>query len=152
MGRPLGQVGPKSCEVCGNGFYRRQSPCGAWESQPCFEKRSYCSLSCANSRRKGGISRKAYHAQARKFRGKHCEACGATKRLHAHHVNADWMDNRPENIQTLCTFCHHFWHALHKRFGINPSQRMPVLFSPSPSQRLTELVGSAVMETPLCPK
>jgi hypothetical protein len=133
MGRKLVQTPARSCETCGKPFYRRQSPCGVWESAPCFSRRRFCSLSCANSRSKGGPSRKAFHARARKSRGRRCECCGTDRRLHVHHVNEDWRDNSPGNLQTLCIFCHQFWHATHRRLGIVPTQRMPPLFSRSSS-------------------
>jgi hypothetical protein len=56
MGRKLVQTPARSCETCGKPFYRRQSPCGVWESAPCFSRRRFCSLSCANSRSKGGLA------------------------------------------------------------------------------------------------
>jgi len=99
------------------------------EDLTAYMKRQFCCLSCANSRSKGGLSRKAYQARARKLARPYCEACGGNDRLHAHHVNEDWTNNTPENIQTLCVWCHQFWRATHRRRGAKPTERMPQLFT-----------------------
>ena len=105
-------------------------------------RRSFCSLSCANSRTKGGLSRKAFHAQARKHRKTRCEACFTGQRLQVHHIDEDWRNNDPANLQTLCIHCHQFWHATHRRLGVKPTQPMPPLFSRSLSEPETESAGS----------
>lgn len=73
------------------------------------------------------MSRKAFHARARKFRTPSCECCGVSTFLHVHHVDEDWRNNAPSNLQTLCKFCHRFWHAVHNRLGVKPSKRAPPL-------------------------
>lgn len=121
---------PRQCETCSKLLERRRNDAGRLEGFRDFMRRRFCSLSCANSRPKGGSSRKASHYHARKLRDKVCEACGTTKRLQAHHVDENWMNNTPENVQTLCVFCHAFWHAMHRRLGVKPTRRMPPLVSP----------------------
>lgn len=116
----------KRCTMCGTRLQRKRYN-SQLEGFGAFSRRQFCSLSCANSRSKGGKSRKAYHARARKFRKQACECCGAKLRLHVHHINEDWTNNSPENLQTLCVFCHQFWHATHRRLGLKPSTRMPEL-------------------------
>ena len=133
---------PRQCEHCSKLLERRRNDAGRLEGFRDFMRRRFCSLSCANSRSKGGVSRKAYHYHARKQRMGACEACGAAKRLEAHHVNEVWTDNRPENLQTLCVFCHAFWHAMHRRLGVTPTQRMPKLVFPSPTIPEVGLAGS----------
>ena len=118
----------KRCVICSTRFQRKRFASGL-EDYAAYMKRRFCSLSCANSRSKGGKSRKAYCAQARKLRKPACESCGTPSRLHAHHINENWRDNRPENIQTLCVFCHQFWHATHRRRGVKPSTAMPQMLS-----------------------
>src|SRR5574343_926750 len=111
----------KRCLICGCRFQRTRLASGRMEDYQSYMKRRFCSLSCANSRSKGGLSRKAFHARARKLRLVACEACGCTVRLHAHHIDEDWTNNAPSNIQTLCVCCHQFWHAMHRRCGVKPS-------------------------------
>jgi DNA (cytosine-5)-methyltransferase 1 len=109
-----------------------RNPSGRLEDLGLFTRRQFCSLSCANSRDKGGLSRKAFHARARKQRKPACESCGSKNRLHVHHINEDWTNNQPENLQTLCIYCHQFWHAMHRRLGVRPSKPMPPLVFLSP--------------------
>lgn len=135
MPMPAKKTPEKRCMICGARFQRKRFAGGRLEDLTAYMRRQFCSLSCANSRTKGGLSRKAYHAQARKQRKPHREACGGRNRLHAHHINEDWTDNRPKNIQTLCIFCHQFWHAMHRRLGVKPSTPMPGLLSPSQGER-----------------
>lgn len=119
----------KRCEMCGKHFKRVRFESGRLEDRSAYLKRQFCSLSCSNSRLKGGLSRKAFHAQARKHVKPACECCGATKFRHVHHVDEDWTNNDLKNLQTLCVFCHQFWHATHLRVGVKPSRRMPSLRS-----------------------
>ena len=49
-------------------------------------------------------------ARARKFKKPFCERCSATERLLVHHINRKQSDNRPENLETLCSKCHHEEH------------------------------------------
>ena len=83
---------------------------------------------------------------------KACECCGGTEKLAIHHINEDWKDNRPENWQTLCVYCHHQWHGLHKRLGIRCSTPMPPLhFLLSAGVKVRhkiEWAGYAPTETP----
>lgn len=114
----------KRCKHCGKRLSRRRYG-KTLEDYQTFQRRRFCSLSCSNSRLKGGVSRKAFCAQARKHRKSSCEACGGKHLLHVHHVNQNWRDNAVKNLQTLCAFCHQFWHATHRRVGVKPSRRMP---------------------------
>ena len=100
----------KRCSICGTRLQRKRFGV-RMEDYGAFKKRRFCSLSCANSRNKGGLSRKAFHNRARKLRGPYCECCGTAKRLHVHHVNEDWTNNNPWNLQTLCALLYQFWHC-----------------------------------------
>lgn len=123
----------RHCETCSSILERRRNDAGRLEGFRDFMRRRFCSLSCANSRSKGGTSRKASHYHARKQRAECCDACGTSKRLQAHHIDENWTNNDPTNLQTLCVFCHAFWHAMHRRLGMKPTQRMPRLASLSPT-------------------
>jgi len=47
-------------------------------------------------------------------RGRHCEACGATARLHVHHVDhTRLMDEMMQDLRVLCESCHN---GLHEEF------------------------------------
>lgn len=100
---------------------------GRLEDAGVYRRRRFCSLTCANSR--GVVKKGTYHLRARKLRGPNCEACGASTSLQAHHVDQDYKNNEPENVQTLCKFCHDFWHSTQKRRGWPIAGRMPVLRS-----------------------
>ena len=65
------------------------------------------------------------HRLSRRLRGAECEACGFSKYLEAHHIDNDPNNSDPDNIQTLCRYCHRFWHDLSRRLGIHPSGRCP---------------------------
>lgn len=139
---------PRQCETCSFTLERRRNAAGRLEGFRDFMRRRFCSLSCANSRSKGGESRKASHYHARKLLKPTCECCGTTQRRQAHHVNMDWRDNSPVNVQTLCIFCHHFWHAMHIRLGTTPTQPMPKLVSHLPTAPVVASAGSEDTETP----
>lgn len=115
----------KYCEHCGI-LLQRKVFSGVLESMNTFLRRRYCSLTCANSKR-GPLTKHGYSWRARKFLKKACESCGATTSLIAHHVDQDKSHNTQANIQTLCKFCHDFWHATQKRRGWPTAGRMPAL-------------------------
>src|SRR5215831_7143626 len=152
MGFPPREVPEKRCLMCDTRLNRRRYPNGEIESPYWFLRRQFCSLHCANSRFKGGLSRKAFYNRARKFRKKQCEACGNQEaRLHVHHVDENWKNNSPDNLQTLCSFCHQFWHRLHERLGLRCQERMPEFSSLWHRQHLEGLGGSEVMGIPFVP-
>ena len=123
----LKTIPPRPCANCATILSRRRNKAGQLETFQNFVNRRFCSRSCANSQIKGGITRRSLSHQARKHRLGSCEACGFKKRLHVHHVDEDWTNNDPSNLQTLCVFCHVFWHALHRRLGLTTSRPMPKL-------------------------
>lgn len=143
-----GSEDARHCETCGTQLERRRHESGRLEGYRDFMRRRFCSLSCANSRSKGGESRNAYLYHARKFLKGACECCGATSELHAHHIDTDWKNNTEANIQTLCVFCHQFWHAMHIRHGRLPTQPMPNLSSLLSMGREEEFPGLEVTAMP----
>lgn len=143
---------PRFCEICSKTLERRRDPAGRLEGYRDFMRRRFCSLSCANSRRKGGESRSAYLYHARKFVCSECEACGAASELQVHHVDTDWKNSSPSNLQTLCLFCHHFWHAAHERLGETPTRRMPRLGILSSSEQGVEWDECAPTATRSAPR
>lgn len=133
----------KSCEQCGTPLHRKRYGKNL-EDFTAFAKRRFCSLTCANS--KGASTVAGYRAQSRKLRGAQCEACGYTLQLHAHHKDGDYTNNDPSNIQTLCAYCHNYWHALLDRL-LKPCSEMPRLFhrSNTEPQRESENLGRSEM-------
>ena len=133
----------KSCERCSTPLQRKRYGKNL-EDFSAFARRRYCSLSCANS--KGVLTKAGYRAQSRKLRGAECEACGYRHYLHAHHKDGDYTNNAPSNIQTLCTHCHNFWHALLDRL-MKPCGPMPRLLPSSNTDSPTEWVSCGVSVT-----
>jgi hypothetical protein len=122
---PQAKAQPKSCQRCGAKMDRKRFN-GRLEDLGVFKRRKYCSLSCANTKDRPAHWG-TYHWRARKHRKGQCEACGLTDQLHAHHVDGKPVNNAPENIQTLCVFCHNFLHATADRHGWTEPGRLPCL-------------------------
>lgn len=126
MPRPRKPEPEKYCKRCGTLMERKRYGGGQLEDLGVFKRRQYCSLHCANQRERPKHW-ETFHWRARRHRGEFCEACGTTAQLHAHHVNGQPEDNRPENIQTLCTYCHRFLHATAARLGWAEPGRMSLI-------------------------
>ena len=90
-----------------------------------YSQRRFCSKRCAGE--KDDCKPGTLLWRARQMRGPSCEACGTTLRLHAHHVDGQQTNNTPANIQTLCTYCHRFLHAVARRLGWDQPGRLPPL-------------------------
>ncbi len=114
----------KPCAVCGQTMFRKRYG-ERLEDLSAFNRRMCCSLSCANTRQE--LTKHGYSWRARKFLKDSCEACGEKLFLHAHHIDQDKKNNTPENIQTLCKWCHDFWHSTARRIGRETAGRMPPL-------------------------
>ena len=127
MGRKAKVEPEKYCRICGIRLNRnRIGESGRLEDLGVFKRRKYCSLKCANTRLRPSHW-VIYHWRARKHRKLSCEACGWTEHLHAHHVDGKPENNKKENIQTLCVYCHNFLHATAARCGWTELGRLPAL-------------------------
>lgn len=124
---------PKDCAHCGTTFQRKRFANGRLEDLAVYERRLYCSRSCASSQSKGGDSRTRWHARAQDHLKSSCESCGSTVRRHVHHCDENWRNNSPDNLQTLCESCHRSWHITQGNAGVKPAGRKPAL-PVSPSQ------------------
>lgn len=111
----------KPCAQCGILMSRKRYG-KHLEDLGAFSRRKFCSLSCAGVRKR--LTKHGYSWRARKHLQSHCESCGETRQLNAHHVDQDITNNEPENIQTLCRWCHDFLHAATKRRGLPTAGRM----------------------------
>jgi hypothetical protein len=114
----------KPCEACGTLMSRRRYG-KQLEDMGVWNRRRFWSLSCANTRKT--LTKHGYSWRARKHLKLECEACGERRQLNAHHVDQDNRNNQPENIQTLCKWCHNFLHATAKRRGLARAGRMASL-------------------------
>ena len=103
MGRRRINEEPKPCKWCG-ATMRRKRFNGVLESMNQWNRRRFCSLSCANSRESVGYD--ALSWRGRKHLKPACEVCGDTYYLAAHHRSGIRSDNSPKNIETLCVTCH----------------------------------------------
>ncbi len=119
----------RHCAHCGLKLERKRF-CDRLEDYTAFMMRQHCSRTCGNSRKE--LTKHGYSWRARKHLKPACEACGETRLLHAHHVDQDKTNNEPTNIQTLCKFCHDFWHSAAKRLGREIAGRMPALWAGGP--------------------
>lgn len=101
----------KSCLRCG-AVIERQRFGNRLEDASAFRRRQFCSLACANTRGNWGDSSTAKHREASKMAKPSCEKCGKLHRwLHVHHLDGDYRNNSPENLQTLCPSCHKLAHS-----------------------------------------
>lgn len=115
MAMPRKEDPMKYCEACGEQLMRKRYN-GVLESRPNFLRRKYCNETCmAKGMTKENPTLGALYFRSRKLRGDHCEECGATERLHLHHVDMDPSNNAPSNRMTLCASCHQKWHWAHGR-------------------------------------
>ena len=94
-----------------------------------FSRRNYCNSRCIDDRKKANRPSdwEKNHREARKHRKDNCEACGFNESLHAHHIDGNPKNNIGKNIQTLCTWCHNFTHAIAARIGLETPGQMPTM-------------------------
>jgi hypothetical protein len=60
---------------------------------------------------------KALRRQILERDGERCTLCGASERLHIHHVNLNRTDDNPDNLLTLCEICHARIHTASAQAG-----------------------------------
>ncbi len=77
-----------------------------------------------------GLTKYGYSLRARKHLKKNCEACEDKTRLQGHHKDGDRSNNKRENIQTLCIYCHKFLHDTMKRRGLKVPGGLSPAFVP----------------------
>jgi hypothetical protein len=119
MGRERKREPTKFCRACGKQLTRRFYS-NRLEDLGAFKRRVYCDRDCMARAyiQQSPTCRDTFHWRARKLRGRYCELCGATSKLHAHHVDGNERNNSPDNIQTLCIHCHIAHHHRARRAGL----------------------------------
>lgn len=131
--KPSGRIAdhPAKTQICAmcNVPFRAK-----WRGKRANDYMGYCSRLCANrahSRRMAGKGNPKYKHGATPLRiqpycakayrlmrplilkrdGHACVVCGATHKLHVHHIDNWPMNNAASNLVTLCPKCHSTWHA-----------------------------------------
>ena len=106
----------KICVDCGTGIKKP----GALRCKSCAAKVSTWNVKQAELAITS-IEGSANSARARKLvriqMKSACEVCGLSDDLNIHHKDRDPWNNHPENLQTLCRWCHKDTHARHDHFG-----------------------------------
>lgn len=121
------------CEACGRTLERKRFN-GRLEDRNVFLKRRYCDRKCmALAFVSDTASSSALHKRVTRSRGTSCESCGATTRLHAHHIDGNLQNDSPTNIQTLCASCHASHHHRARRAGKTVAGRLALTESPTAS-------------------
>jgi len=105
MRQPVLPVPEKFCKRCEKQLHRKRYG-SRLEDRSVFMRRQYCSLHCSNSRGNWGESPTAKRREAHKSVKHRCEVCGTKANLHVHHIDLNYQNNLPENLQTLCSSCH----------------------------------------------
>ncbi len=77
----------------------------------------YCSRTCKVKAKDQRLGRNRHHTGDNVYRmhkGEVCEQCGFVpihpRQLDVHHINHNHMDNRRNNLRTLCANCHRLEH------------------------------------------
>ena len=124
-----------SLEKMGGSLYVETKPCGVcavemrprWHDSPDAQKRARarhafksvrtCSPKCQGALQRRDPARSAKTRSGASNTAKRlkpyrpCERCGETRQSHVHHKNRDQFDNRLENLERLCIWCHAKEHA-----------------------------------------
>ncbi len=101
----------KYCKYCKQRL-RRKRYNGRLEDFGVFERRQFCDKACmALGHATRSVGRHGHLYRARQFKKDACERCGETEGLHVHHIDGDYSNNDPANLETLCGPCHlrHHW-------------------------------------------
>ena len=74
-------------------------------------KRKYCSQKCkgtamVGANRKIIVGKSGCSYRARRLSVGACLSCGATEKIHVHHIDHDYTNNVLSNLITLCSKCH----------------------------------------------
>ena len=75
-------------------------------------RKKYCDRECYRSHRLSMplTNKSTAHYRARESKKTKCELCGGKVNLQVHHKDKNHLNDSPENLQTLCSVCHHKIH------------------------------------------
>ena len=108
----------KCCAFCNKPMERKRYN-GVLESNLAFRRRKYCDPTCMGlAHRKEDPTRDGYRKRIYPLRKERCEKCGTMEKLSIHHMDRNWRNNDPANLQTLCSSCHTSLH--HEANDIQP--------------------------------
>ena len=93
----------KECTFCGKSLIGMKDA----------TRRRYCSKECYRLYKLSMplINRSTAHYRAREKKGSLCEICSSTANLQVHHKDLNPLNDLPQNLQTLCSKCHHKIHS-----------------------------------------
>jgi hypothetical protein len=95
------------CNSCKARLWRKVFASGRLEDLGVFKRRRYCDRACmASGMAKAEVCKSTHHWRARRHRKGACERCGSADGLHVHHLDRDWKNDHPLNLQTVCEACH----------------------------------------------
>ena len=102
-----------TCHYCGKQLAQKRFNGGVLESPSMLKRRKYCDRACmANAMRKEVCSSASHsRMKAATFAKNYCETCGATGKLHVHHIDGNPRNNDTKNLITLCPSCHRRCHS-----------------------------------------
>ena len=124
MPMPMKTDPHKTCAHCEKPLKRKRMN-GRLEDRNVFLRRIYCDQTCMGlGFVKDMPSKSALLKRVTKYRGPCCEQCGATTKLHVHHIDNNLLNDLPENIQTLCASCHISHHHRARRAGRTVAGRL----------------------------
>jgi hypothetical protein len=132
------------CWWCKGNLERKRFSTGRLEDRGIFLHRIYCNRECQRHAqvKPQSVNTQTLLSRSQKFRKKECERCGRTNDLHVHHKNKNRMDSTPENLETLCVWCHNQHHAMERRNNVLGVRRA-TRWSPQVVQRVGALILGA---------
>ena len=135
--RPI-ELPERHCEFCHAVLQRRMHEnCGQREDMKKFLARRFCSHACHDDFRNAqpALLKGKGHRIAQRSTRTACDACGFDDQLGTHHIDGNPLNNEIDNLQTLCVFCHTFWHNMLRRTERSPFHPMPKLTWRAPDTR-----------------
>lgn len=124
------------CHYCGKLLERKRFMSGRLEDLTRFKNRKYCDRTCMAHAMEKAVCDCVPHSRkkAHRLMESSCAICGATEKLHVHHLNGNPTDNSLFNLMTLCASCHRKVHS--PNFSGVSGQRKPCKFCGKPAVKI----------------